>query len=470
MYTIRSQLSVLMVAMIQPPGCKENGTDSNETACNRSNLSKWDIYRSYDWNKSTQEMITFAFFVGYTSMTLPMGIAAQRFGGKGPIMLALAVNGVVSIFTPWIPLVGGWIAMSASRLLQGMTQAAMYPSIHTLLAKWVPLSERGRLSTYVYTGSQAGTIIAFQLSGLFAGSPMLGWPVSFWVFGALSLICCFLLGWLGVGSPHEHPTISAEEMAFILHDGAVDVIPKKRKTPWRHILTCKAVWGLVASHAGSAIGYLLILTEIPLYMNHILGVDLKRNGLYSSLPYIALYFMAIAFGNLADFLANRKLMSVVNIRRTANSIAMVLSGLFLLAFSCVYSTALAVILLIISLGLHAGVHVGFHINQIDLAPNFAGPIMALGNMIANLTGLLAPVIVSNIVMDDVTNHRKWQYVFIIIVAFMIVTNTIFVVFAKGTVQPWNFYGEEENDADEKEMTDKNNKGLNKKNSLQNVIR
>lgn len=50
-------------------------------------------------------MITFAFFVGYTSMTLPMGIAAQRFGGKGPIMLALAVNGVVSIFTPWIPLV-----------------------------------------------------------------------------------------------------------------------------------------------------------------------------------------------------------------------------------------------------------------------------------------------------------------------------------------------------------------------------
>lgn len=46
-----------------------------------------------------------------------------------------------------------------------------------------------------------------------------------------------------------------------------------------------------------------------------------------------------------------------------------------------------------------------------------------------------------------TNHRKWQYVFIIIVAFMIVTNTIFVVFAKGTVQPWNFYGEEENGKD-----------------------
>ncbi|CAD0201565.1 unnamed protein product [Chrysodeixis includens] len=425
---------------------------------------------SYDWNKSTQEIITFSFFGGYTTMTLPMGIIAQRFGGKRPIMLALFVNGVVCICTPWVPLVGGWVAMSASRVLQGLTQAAMFPSIHSLLAKWVPLSERGRLSTYVYTGSQAGTILAFQLSGLFAGSPVLGWPVSFWVFGTLSLICFCLLGYFGVGSPHEHPSITAEEMAFILHDGAVDVVPKKRKTPWRHILTCKAVWGLVITHAGSALAYLLILTEIPVYMNHILGVDLKRNGLYSSLPYIALFLMAIVFGNVADFLANRKLMSVVNIRRTANTIAMVLSGLFLLAFSCVHSTVLAVTLLIIALGLHAGTHVAFHINHIDLAPNFAGPIMALGNTVANLTGLLAPVIVSNIVMDDVKNHRKWQYVFIIVAVFMFITNTIYVVFAKGTVQPWNFYGEEENDAEEKEMTNKTDKQLNKKNSLQDVIR
>lgn len=42
--------------------------------------------------------------------------------------------------------------MSISRLALGMTQAAMYPSIHTLLAKWAPLRERGRLSTYIYTG------------------------------------------------------------------------------------------------------------------------------------------------------------------------------------------------------------------------------------------------------------------------------------------------------------------------------
>nr|CAB3508438.1 unnamed protein product [Spodoptera littoralis] len=137
-------------------------------------------------------------------------------------------------------------------------------------------------------------------------------------------------------------------------------------------------------------------------------------------------------------------MSVVNIRRTANSIAMAGSGVFLFAFSFINDTTWAVLVLMIAHGLHAGVHVGFHINQIDLAPNFAGPVMALGNMIANLTSLLVPVIVSNIVRDDVTDHRKWQYVFMIFVAIMIISNGIFVWFAKGTVQPWNFYGEDGN--------------------------
>ncbi|XP_035440145.2 putative inorganic phosphate cotransporter isoform X1 [Spodoptera frugiperda] len=449
-YTIRSQLSVLMVAMVrvQDPLCTlPDGTRNISEGCvdPNANISRWNIYRTYDWHKSTQEMITFSFFVGYTSMMIPMGLFAQKFGGKLPIMIALAVNGVISICTPWIALLGGWIAMSISRLALGMTQAAMYPSIHTLLAKWAPLRERGRLSTYIYTGSQAGTIIAFQLSGLFAGSPIFGWPVSFWLFGSLSLMSCALLGWLVVATPHQHPTITSEELAYIMEDGAVDIVPKKRKTPWKHILTSKPVWGLIVSHAGSAASYLLILTEIPIYMNHILHVDLKRNGLYSSLPYIALYLVALLFGYAADFAANRKIMSVVNIRRTANTIAMAGSGVFLFAFSFVNDTTWAVLVLIIAHGLHAGIHVGFHINQIDLAPNFAGPVMAVGNMIANLTSLLVPVIVSNIVKDDVTNHRKWQYVFMIFVAIMIISNAIFVWFAKGTVQPWNFYGEDENE-------------------------
>ncbi|XP_072948850.1 putative inorganic phosphate cotransporter [Epargyreus clarus] len=416
-----------------------------------ANLSKWNVYRTYEWKKSTQEMILFSFFVGYTSMMMPMGLLAQRLGGKVPVMIALAANGVLSIVSPWLPIWWGWQAFCVCRLLQGMTQAAFYPSIHTMLARWSPLCERGRLSSYIYTGSQFGTILAFQLAGLFAGSPVFRWPATFWSLGIASLVCFCLLSWLGAASPHEHPSISAEEFAFITKDGSVDLVPKKRKTPWKHILTSHAVWGLVTAQIGSNIGYLLVLTQIPLYMNKVLGLDIKRNGLYSSLPYIAMYLTALLFGFLSDLAANKNLMSVVNIRRTANTIGLVVSGLIFLAFSYITDTTLAVITLIASLGTHSGVHVGFHINQIDLAPNFAGPIMAMGNMLGNMSGLSVPFLVTSIVRNDVGNQSRWQIVFLVIAVIQIITNTVFVIFAKGTVRDWNFYGEEEKDGQKEEV-------------------
>ncbi|XP_013180506.1 PREDICTED: putative inorganic phosphate cotransporter [Papilio xuthus] len=475
-FSMRAHLSVTLVAMTAPGarnatcanvGHKLNLTnlssadisstlntefveESHVENCIEKGQSQWNIYRTYRWSKPKQEMILFAFFVGYTSMMMPMGLIAQKFGGKLPICAALLVNGLLSVLTPWMPLLGGWVLVCAGRLLQGMAQAAFFPSVHTLLGKWAPLSERGRLSTYIYTGSQFGTVLAFQVAGAFAGSAALGWPWTFWSCGAASLACCALWHQLGAASPADHPSISAYELAYITKDCNADSGVKKRRTPWKHILTSKAVWGLVATHTGSAVGYLLVLTQIPMYMNKVLGVDIKRNGVYSSLPYISMYLMTLLFGYVSDLVANKKLMSIVNIRRTANSIGMALSGLFLVGFSFVEDTMLAVVAMVLCLGLHSGVHVGFHINHIDLAPNFAGPMMAMSNMIANLSGLAVPVLVSNIVGDDVTNQKKWQILFMMFAALQIVTNLIFVIFAKGTVQEWNFYGEEDEDGKKRE--------------------
>ncbi|XP_028032737.1 putative inorganic phosphate cotransporter, partial [Bombyx mandarina] len=107
-YTMRAQLSVSMVAItghaVTESELCSNVSTSENTSCVTEEISAWSVYRTYNWNKSTQEMILFAFFVGYTTMMIPMGIIAQKFGGKFPISVALFVNGVVSIISPWIPL------------------------------------------------------------------------------------------------------------------------------------------------------------------------------------------------------------------------------------------------------------------------------------------------------------------------------------------------------------------------------
>ena len=48
----------------------------------------------------------------------------------------------------------------------GLFEAATFPCITSMLARWAPQSERSTMSTLIMAGSQAGTIVGFFVSGL----------------------------------------------------------------------------------------------------------------------------------------------------------------------------------------------------------------------------------------------------------------------------------------------------------------
>ena len=48
----------------------------------------------------------------------------------------------------------------------GLFEAATFPCITSMLARWAPQSERSTMSTLIMAGSQAGTIVGFFFSGL----------------------------------------------------------------------------------------------------------------------------------------------------------------------------------------------------------------------------------------------------------------------------------------------------------------
>jgi MFS family permease len=47
---------------------------------------------------------------------------------------------------------GGWQLVCALRVVQGLTQGFMYPSVHNIIGKWIPLDEKARLGTIIYSG------------------------------------------------------------------------------------------------------------------------------------------------------------------------------------------------------------------------------------------------------------------------------------------------------------------------------
>ncbi|KAJ8731677.1 hypothetical protein PYW07_004841 [Mythimna separata] len=391
-------------------------------------------HTTFDWSKSTQEMVLGAFFLGYCIMTIPMGLVVQRWGGKIPLQIALSINGVVSILSPWLIYWGGWKAVCACRIVQGLSQAGVYPSVQALLAKWVPVSERATLAGYVYAGSTSGTIIAFQLSGYLSESRW-GWPSTFWAVGLICLGLFAILTIFGAASPSEHKTISEEEKTFIM--GRVDDGNTKRlKTPWKAIFCSRHWWGSLATHIGSGTSFVFFFTQVPSYIHYILGVNVRGSGFLSSLPYVVSFFTSMAFGLLSDFLTNRKIITVKTARRMFNSISQVGVAVALVCVTFTSNTVVAVLCLVFSMGCHMAVHVGWMVNHIDLAPNFGGTLMMMGNTMMNLSSVLLPVLVSYVV-TDVYNQTQWRTIFLTVAGAAISTNAIFVILMSADLQPWN---------------------------------
>lgn len=132
-YAMRVNLSVAVIAMSD-----RNGTNPD--------------FEEYSWDEKTQSWLLSSFFIGYVFTQVPAGKLAQRFGGKLILAYSIGLCAILNILTPYAARFGDWKAVVTVRILEGLCQGFLFPSTHTLLSKWAPVEERGKLGTYCYTG------------------------------------------------------------------------------------------------------------------------------------------------------------------------------------------------------------------------------------------------------------------------------------------------------------------------------
>lgn len=106
----------------------------------------------FEWSQQLQGVILSAFYVGYVIFHLPGGILAERIGGKPVIAGGLFLSAIMSALTPVIVNSGGPSALITLRAILGVVQAGFFPAVSTMLSKWVPTVERGRIGALVFCG------------------------------------------------------------------------------------------------------------------------------------------------------------------------------------------------------------------------------------------------------------------------------------------------------------------------------
>ena len=91
---------------------------------------------------------------------------------------------------------------------------------------------------------------------------------------------------------------------------------------------------------------------------------------------------------------------------------------------------------------NGGFSSGQYASFLDMAPNYAGTILGISNTLASITGLITPMVIGYITLDNNT-FDAWRLVFGIAAVVYFVGNLFYVVLVKGEVQDWNGGSEEE---------------------------
>ncbi|KAE9412221.1 hypothetical protein Angca_010168, partial [Angiostrongylus cantonensis] len=158
-------------------------------------------------------------------------------------------------------------------------QGATFPAMHTMWSVWGPPLELSVLTGVTYAGAQIGNVFVLPLSGFlcqfgFDG----GWPSIFYTLGILGVVWCIFWIYMVSDRPSNHPRISEVEKQYIItaiEESVGKHTGKHPPTPWKSIITSRAVWACWFGHFAGDWGAYTMLVSLPSYLKDVLGLDLS---------------------------------------------------------------------------------------------------------------------------------------------------------------------------------------------------
>uniref|UniRef100_H2LU42 Sialin n=1 Tax=Oryzias latipes TaxID=8090 RepID=H2LU42_ORYLA len=385
-YGLRVNLSVAMVAMVNTTDPDATKNSSVIHACplpSGAENGSQTFQQPYPWDSETQGWLLGAFFFGYLCTQIPGGYLAGHYGGS--IFLGLGVLGT-AVLTLFTPLAAKWGSywLFALRALEGFGEGVTFPAMMAMWARWAPPLERSRLTTLSGSGSSFGAFLALPLTGYIC--EQLGWPAVFYICGGAG--CFWAVLWFAFVSddPRTHRRISDEERDYIINSIGPQVKHLFSGTghgwtlPLLSMMLSVPLWAIILTQMSANWAFYTLLTSLPTYMSDILHFDLQSNGFLSALPYLGSLVVSLLSAVAADILIERKVFSLV------------LPAVFLVAVNyagCDHILTVTFFTLSSSLGGTSAP--GVYINQIDIAPRYAGFLLGITNTFGTIPGVLAPI-------------------------------------------------------------------------------
>lgn len=299
----------------------------------------------------------------------------------------------------------------ACRVLLGIGEGPASPVATHALYKWFPNDRRNLPVALLHSGSAMGLLVAGAMIPLI--SLNYGWRTNFAVLAAIGLVWCAL--WLLLGREGTLDNLRAGQVKLDSH-----------RVPYRRLLTDGSVLGNYICHFAANWSLALTLTWVPSYLETGLGIDPINTGRMFVLFVVVTTPLSLFMAWLSQRLLSRGVPSRLS-RGVFVSLCLIAGGL--LSASLILPD-ISVVARITCLTLSGGLALVMYSVGPAMLAEFTpsgqrGGILAIGNAIASLAGLSAPVVTGLLVHGAGADHPDgYAQGFLVCGAVMVVAGLI----------------------------------------------
>jgi MFS family permease len=321
----------------------------------------------------------------FSAFAVPYGFL-QPFGGWlgdrfGPRWVLFAVGALWASATISTGLANGLVILFIARFLLGLGECATFPTATKAMVIWLPAHKRAFAQGIVHSFSRLGTAIAPPIVGYLMIA--YGWPMPFYVLGAISLV--WVAWWVVFfrDNPHDDRRLTSQQLAELLPPS------EPRPVPWGPLF--KKIVPVTAVDFCYGWTLWVYLTWLPSFLAASYHLPIKKFVWFTAGILLAGLIGDMAGGLLSDALLVRT--GNLKFARSLNLVVGLLGSLlFLLPTLFIHDLITVTILLSLAFFFLELCNSVLWALSMDLAPKYAGTAGGIMNLGFGIAGVLSPAL------------------------------------------------------------------------------
>ncbi len=245
-------------------------------------------------------------FVGYMLGSLVVGVLTARYGVRLVSAFLLAFTGLSMAFTG---AVGSFLPALAGRTATGFAGAASNVPGLALVSAWFAPRRRGLANGIVVGGSGLGmVIVGWAVPALLVTFGSEGWRYSWYVLGALTVLCALIVYLLLRDNPREK---GLEPVGATPVNGAAPSAAEAPHYELADLYRLMSLWHLGGIMATWGFSYIVYTTFFAAYLTGERHLDPVLVGFLWSVAGVLSVFAGLIWGMVSDVVGRKWAMAIV---------------------------------------------------------------------------------------------------------------------------------------------------------------